>query len=203
MAPGRRPVLAMLAGPNGAGKSTLYKTRIKPQLAVPFVNADDIQRDELKKTDVEAAYEAARIAAERRAEYLADGKSFATESVFSHSSKLDLIREARDMGYRIMMFHISIGNADLSVARVSERVKEGGHAVPEDKIRARYDRNGPIIREAVLLSDVGHIYDNSKLNQPPGRVMTFEGGKLAFVVPQLPQWALDIYQQDLGAADNS
>ena len=63
----------MLAGPNGSGKSTLYETRIAPKFAVPFINADLIQRDELKDGDVNAAYEAAQIATERRAS--PDGKS--------------------------------------------------------------------------------------------------------------------------------
>ena len=56
----------MLAGPNGSGKSTLYETRIAPKFAVPFINADIIQRDELKDGEVNAAYEAAQIATERR-----------------------------------------------------------------------------------------------------------------------------------------
>ncbi len=64
--------------------------------------------------------------------------------MFSHPSKLDLITEAKGLGYRVMTFHISVAHADLSVARVTERVKEGGHPVPEEKIRNRYDRSGPL-----------------------------------------------------------
>ena len=152
-----RPILVVLAGPNGGGKSTLYKTRIAPSLSAPFVNADVIQRDELKDGDMNAAYKAAQIATERRSEC----KSFVTETVFSHPSKLDLIREATRIGYRVMLFHICVEHPDLSVARVVERVKEGGHPVPEEKIRQHYDRNGPLIRQAALLSDIAHIYDNS------------------------------------------
>lgn len=197
MAPGPRPTLIMLAGPNGSGKSTLYDTRIKPKLAVPFINADIIQREELKDADVKTAYEAARIAACRRDEFLQDRKSFVTESVFSHVSKLEFIRQAKQVGYRIMVFHVSVEDPALAVARVGERVREGGHDVPENKIRARYERNGALIRQAVLLSDIAHIYDNSKLNQPPQRVLSFTEGKASFVVAQLPLWALRIYQQDL------
>ncbi|SLN70111.1 Zeta toxin [Roseovarius albus] len=192
-----RPTLVVLAGPNGAGKSTLYETRIAPSLKAPFINADIIQRDELKNSDVEAAYEAARVAARRRAEFLAQGRGFVTESVFSHPSKLDLIQQGRAAGFRIMLFHICLEHPDLSVARVGERVKEGGHPVPENKIRQRYDRNGPLIRQAALHSDVAHIFDNSRLNQPPERVMSFTGGKLSFVNVRLPKWALRIYSEDL------
>lgn len=192
-----RPTLVLLAGPNGAGKSTLFETRIRPSLAIPFINADEIQRDELKNTDVDAAYEAARIASQRRDSFLAKGASFATETVFSHPSKLALIQTAKDRGFRIMTFHVNVDHPDLSVARVSERVKEGGHRVPETKIRQRYDRNGPLIRQAVLQSDVGHVFNNSALNTPPQRVLTFKNGRATFVQQHLPPWAMAIYGTDL------
>lgn len=199
MAPASRPTLVVLTGPNGAGKSTLYETRIAPSFSAPFINADIIQRDELGEDDMNAAYEAAQIAADRRTEHLKQRKSFVTETVFSHPSKLDLVSQARAAGYRIMVFHICLESPDLSVARVEERVKEGGHPVPEEKIRERYERNGPLIRQAVLQSDVAHIFDNSHLNQPPERVLSFTDGRLSFVRPHLPQWALKIYREDLEA----
>lgn len=197
MTPATRPTLVMLAGPNGSGKSTLFETRIAPKLAVPFINADLIQRDELFDSDVNAAYTAAQIAADRRAGLLAARKSFATETVFSHSSKLEIITHAKTLGYRVMTFHISVAHPDLSVARVGERVKEGGHAVPEDKIRNRYDRSGPLIRQAILQSDVGHVFDNSRLNTPPARALTFTNGMLTFALPHLPEWVLALYSDDL------
>ncbi|OSP54141.1 hypothetical protein BV911_14175 [Pseudoruegeria sp. SK021] len=187
----------MLAGPNGSGKSTLYATRIAPKFAVPFINADFIQRDELRDNDVNAAYQAAQIASERRSSLLANRKSFATETVFSHPSKLDLITQAKGLGYRVMTFHISVEHPDLSVARVGERVKEGGHPVPEEKIRHRYDRSAPLIRQAILQSDIGHVFDNSQLNQPPRRALSFNAGILTFALPRLPQWVLDLYSDDL------
>lgn len=199
MAPAPRPTLIILAGPNGSGKSTLYETRIAPSFCAPFINADIIQRDELNDTDMKAAYKSAQIATERRDDLIRQHKSFVTESVFSHPSKLDLIADAKKEGYRVMVFHICLEHPDLSVARVDERVKEGGHPVPEDKIRQRYDRNGPLIRKAALLSDLAHIYDNSKLNQPPERVMSFKEGRLSFVSAHLPTWALTIYAKDIEA----
>ena len=195
-----RPTFVVLAGPNGAGKSTLYETRIAPSLNVPLINADIIQRDELKDDDMNAAYQAAQIASERRAECLEQRKSFVTETVFSHPSKQELFHKGRGLGFRILLFHICVEHPDLSVARVSERVKEGGHPVPENKIRHRYDRNGPLIRQAALLSDVAHVFDNSEFNQPPKCVLSFRNGKLSFVCPRLPSWALKIYRLDLEGA---
>lgn len=60
-----KPTIILLAGPNGAGKSTLYETRVAPSFAGSFINADIIQREELRDTSPEASYEAARIASNR------------------------------------------------------------------------------------------------------------------------------------------
>lgn len=97
-----------------------------------------------------------------------------------------------------MVFHICVEHPDISVACVSERVKEGRHPVSEEKIRRRYDRNGPLIRQAALLSDIAHIFDNSKLNQPPERVMSFMASNVSFSITMLPDWILKIYAEDLG-----
>lgn len=192
-----RPSLVLLAGPNGAGKSTLYQTRVASSFAGPFVNADIIQRDELRNPSMVAAYEAARIAETRRAEMLKVGASFATETVFSHPSKLEIIENARARGYLVVVMHVGVDSPELSVARVRGRAREGGHDVPEDKIRARYERSPPLIRKAVLRADRGMVFDNSRLNTPPQRMLVFASGRLAKVAPRLPRWILDAYAADL------
>lgn len=189
--------MIVLAGPNGSGKSTLYSTRIAPSFAGPFINADIIQRDELRDPSPEASYEAARIASSRRAEHLAQGRNFVTETVFSHPSKLELIDEARANGFTVIVMHIGVDTPELSVARVGARVQEGGHIVPEEKIRARYGRGAPLIREAVLLADRGLVFDNSSLNQPPRHCLTFANGRLVFALPRLPTWIRSAYETDL------
>ncbi|SDF04529.1 zeta toxin family protein [Rhodobacter capsulatus] len=125
-----RPALVLLAGPNGAGKSTLYQTRVAPSFAGPFINADLIQRDELRDPSMEASYRAAEIAAERRAELLAAKQSFATETVFSHPSKLAILTEAQARGYMVIVMHVGVDDPELSVARVRARTEEGGHESP-------------------------------------------------------------------------
>lgn len=120
-----RPTMFMLAGPNGAGKSTLYELTLRPRIAAPFIKADLIQRDELKDRSMVASYRAAEIAEERRQACLFEGCDFVSESTFSHPSKLALIREARAAGFRIVMYHVNVQNADLSVLRVDDRTREG------------------------------------------------------------------------------
>lgn len=189
--------MVVLAGPNGAGKSTVYRTQIAPTLRAPFINADEIQRDELGNPSLDAAYEAARIADARRDAALRAGQSFATETVFSHPSKLDLVTRARKAGFAVVVLHVGIETADLAVARVLERVVEGGHPVPENKIRARFRRNGALIRQAVLIADQGHVFDNSGWNTPPRRVLRFARGRIVEVDPPVPPWVGAIYAPDI------
>ena len=192
-----RPSLVLLAGPNGAGKTTLYQTRVAPSFAGPFVNSDLIQRDELNDASMAASYRAAEIAAERRTSLLDARKSFATETVFSHPSKLDVITDARIRGYIIIVMHVGVNDPDLSVARVRGRTEEGGHDVPEEKIRTRYGRGQPLIRQAVLQADRGMVFDNSRLNEPPRLVLLFASGHLTQAEPVLPDWVLSGYADDL------
>lgn len=187
----------MLAGPNGAGKSTLYELVIRPRVDAPFINADVIQRDELKNPSMEASYEAARIAEQRRRQHLAERTDFVSESTFSHPSKLALIEEAKDAGFRVALYHVNVRDANLSVLRVASRTRNGGHDVPEDKIRERYARNQALIRQAMLVADYGFVYDNSRLNRSPERVIDFKAGRVIRVSGTVPAWARELYAQEL------
>ena len=191
------PVMIVLAGPNGAGKSTLYETRVAPIFAGPFINADLIQRDELKDGALDASYEAARIATDRRAAFINEKRDFVTETVFSHPSKLALVDEAKAAGFTLIVMHVGVETPELSVARVKARVDEHGHAVPEDKVRARFERCGALIRQAVLKADRGFVYDNSRLNTPPKRCLEFKRGMRQVVRPILPDWIRTLYADEL------
>ena len=91
---------------------------------------------------------------------LADRRSFITESVFSHPSKVDLVTRAVEAGYRVHL-RVLIVPADLSVARVAQRVLEGGHDVPEAKIRQRYERLWTHVVHAMVMAYEARVYDSS------------------------------------------
>jgi len=192
--------MIMLAGPNGAGKTTFHELVIRPRIKALFINADLIQREELGDSSMAAAYRAAAIAESRRRQALEKGISFVSESTFSHPSKLELIRDAQAAGFRVVVYHINVRRPELSVSRVAQRVDEGGHDVPEDKIRERFERNQPLIREAVLLADHAFVYDNSGLNMPARRLIAFTRGQVTAVSENLPDWARVLYGPELGSA---
>jgi len=107
-------------------KSTLYATRIRPRTQATFINADIIQRDELEDPSMQASYKAAEIAEARRRDHLAEGKSFVSESTFSHPSKLQLIGDAQKAGFRVVKYHVNLRSPELSVSRLAQRFSEGG-----------------------------------------------------------------------------
>ena len=108
---------------------------------------------------------------------LSRGESFITETVFSHHSKVALVTQAVALGYLVNL-HVMLVPADLAVARVAERVRRGGHQVPEEKIRQRYARLLKLIVEARALADRSNFYDNSRARNPFRVVAIYERGRL-------------------------
>jgi predicted ABC-type ATPase len=187
------PVLHVLAGPNGAGKSTLYEMVVGPATHLEFVNADEIAAEQWPADPSGRSYDAASLAADRRTELLGQRRSFVTETVFSHPSKLDLLRAATADGYLVTL-HIVMVPEELAVARVTSRVASGGHAVPEEKIRGRYQRLWPLIAEAIGVVDTAVVYDNTRAKAPFRVVATFERGSLASAA-DWPRWAPALLQE--------
>jgi predicted ABC-type ATPase len=169
------PVLHLLAGPNGAGKSTLHDTVIGPATHLEFVNADLIAAQRWPEDPAGSSYKAATLAAERRSHLIENRVSFVTETVFSHESKLELVRAAVGAGYLVTL-HVVAVSEELAVARVNNRVDVGGHLVPEHKIRERYRRLWPLVPAALDLVDGATGYDNSLAAQPFRVVARFERG---------------------------
>ena len=87
------------------------------------------------------AFRAGRLLLEEARSLNAAKASFAIQSTLSGKTDIALLREAKARGYRILMHYIVIGSATQAVARVALRVKLGGHHVPEDDIRRRYERS--------------------------------------------------------------
>ncbi|MDV8009387.1 zeta toxin family protein [Rhodococcus sp. IEGM 1318] len=153
--------LDLVVGPNGAGKSTFVEQRLAPLLSGSvFVNADVIAKDHWPDSAEEHSYEAARIAATMRRALIERGESFIAETVFSHPSKLELIDHARQAGF-VVVLHVVLVPVELSVARVAGRVVEGGHSVPEVKIRERFERLWSLVVDAIDRSDHATVYDNT------------------------------------------
>lgn len=189
------PVFYLLAGPNGAGKSTLYRAAAAEGLISPgleFVNADLFEASDLANVadPKDRSEQARQWADQRRATLLAAGRSFVSETVFSHPSKLQLMADARASGHHIVLLVVCVDDAKQLVRRVAQRVREGGHAVPPDRILARYPRTLSHLKDAVRLADLALLYDTSGTAiQPPRLVARCRQGRPPVVTGTLPAWA--------------
>ena len=148
------PEVIVFAGPNGSGKSTI--TRMAKTIGA-YINADDI-----KKTILCSDMEAAVKAEELRKSMIENKRDFTFETVLSTERNLLLLQKAREQGYFVRGIYVLTSNADINVARVSAREALGGHGVPEEKIRARYEKALKLIPRLVEVCDILHIYDNTK-----------------------------------------
>jgi len=159
----KKPNLIVIAGPNGAGKSTTAPSLLRGTLEVSeFVNADIIAQGLSGFQPEGVVFHAGRVMLER-IHYLAKKRAdFAFETTLASRTFAPWITELLDTGYAFHLVFLWLPDEDFAIARVVERVRMGGHDVPEETIRRRY-HNG--IRNFFKLyrplSDSWVFYDNS------------------------------------------
>jgi predicted ABC-type ATPase len=190
--------LWLLAGGNGAGKSTFYRTQLAPR-GLPFVNADNIAKQVFPDAPEVHSYQAALMAERLRNELLQAGRSFCYETVFSHPSKIDFVGKAKALGYEIIIVFVHLSNPELNKARILQRIEEGGHSVPEDKVVIRIPRTMQNIKTALKLADKAYLLDNSSYAKPFQVVAQIKEGKAQQAMEGLPDWAL--FLLDLARAE--
>lgn len=194
MSAAAKPIFHLLAGPNGAGKSTLYRALVACggiSKALEFVNADVYEQSHLQHmTDLQNRSEAARHWADSRREALVNQRvSFVSETVFSHESKLALVCQAQAMGFEVVLYVVSLGDPQRLLSRVSQRVQEGGHPVPPQRILARYPRTMAHLKTAVRLVDLAFVYDAVDVAQGAHLLVAMcEKAQTTWLVLASPLW---------------
>lgn len=159
------PTLCILGGCNGAGKTTLARELLPRLGLMRFLNADEIARGLSPLDPSLTAFKAGRLLIEEARGLIKAKASFAIESTLSGKTYVAMIREAKAQGYRFLLHYIRIGSGDQAVGRVALRVKLGGHDVPEDDIRRRFERSRKhFIEDYVPLADEWGLWDN---HSPP------------------------------------
>lgn len=158
--------MMVVAGPNGSGKSTLtnYLSSAGVDFGV-YINPDQIAAT-LDLSEPARSRAAQDIADERREACLQSRQNFTFETVMSHPSKLDLMRRAAASGYDVTLLFVCTSDAALNVKRVAQRVRLGGHDVPEDRVRSRYARTLELLVPAALIADRTVLFDNSRFLRP-------------------------------------
>ncbi len=131
------PQAVILAGPNGAGKTTAAKGLLPS--GIEYVNADIIAQRLTGRSDAPGEMEAMRIELAEIERLVAARESFAVETTLAPKAFEKRIAQWRAAGYRVGLFFVYLSSPELSIERVRLRVGRGGHHVPDDVIRRRYE----------------------------------------------------------------
>ena len=135
------PKLTLIGGPNGAGKTTFAREILTSDLkGLRFLNTDEIARGLSPFDPDSVARKAGRILLDEIAELITRGQDFALESTLSGRTHARILQRAKAAGYTITLHFLWIPDVRTSLARVRQRVKKGGHDVPEADIMRRYPR---------------------------------------------------------------
>ncbi len=136
-----RPTLLLITGPNGAGKTTFAAEFLTHEMkGTRFVNADEIARGLSPFDPASVGFKAGRILIEECRELTERKADFALESTISGRGHALTIRNAKDAGYQVILHFLWLASPEESIRRVKQRVKKGGHHVPDVDIHRRYPR---------------------------------------------------------------
>ena len=131
------PTAVLLAGPNGAGKTTFINQFLRERAAAfHFVNPDEVARDVPPGPNRDLA--AGRLVLERLEELAAARADFMLETTLATRSHAVRIREWKAAGYQVELVYLRLLSVEHSIARVARRIAQGGHGIPEDRLRRRF-----------------------------------------------------------------
>lgn len=150
------PKAVLIAGANGAGKTT-FARNVLPALHGDciFLNADEIQKE---APQFASPASAGREMLRRQRSLILQRASFMVETTLSSRMYAREIPKWRAAGYSIWLYFLEIASADLSIARVAERVAAGGHGIPETDIRRRHARGIALFPVYRPLADVWYHF---------------------------------------------
>ena len=191
------PCCYIIAGPNGSGKTTFATEFLPHQVrCLEFVNPDLIAKGLSPFSPERAAVRAGRLVLERIQELSTAKKDFAMETTLSGLAYQPLLRRLKeDGGYELHMFFLWLPSPELSLDRIADRVRDGGHDVPEIDVRRRFPR---VLRNLfgryLPLLDTLYFHDNS--GSVPALVFTEQNGRRVISNPEIYQQVLQEVTHD-------
>jgi predicted ABC-type ATPase len=157
------PTFYLFAGSNGAGKTTFAKAYLRQLDPIPrFLNADEIARGLSPLAPQTLALRAGKLLLHEIQGCLESGKSFGLESTLSGTTYTKLLQQAKISGYQIEIHYLWIPTPALAVRRIAQRVKMGGHSIPDSDVKRRFSRSLANFLEVYApLSDCWTFRNNS------------------------------------------
>lgn len=165
----------------------LQFVRDHPLFARVRIGALNVEQNTIIPAEpVPSGYLASIISDFLRRSWLRKTESFTFETVMSSGDKIELLKEARGHGYRCYLYYVCTESPAINQRRIVNRVLEGGHDVPVDKILSRYERSLALLPQAIALSDRAYLFDNS--GQSHRMIAEFETGRPIRTDAETPEW---------------
>ncbi|HJT31668.1 MAG TPA: zeta toxin family protein [Pirellulales bacterium] len=182
------PKVVVLAGPNGAGKTTAAQKLLQDLAGLQhFVNADWIARGLSGFNPDATAIEAGRVMLARLKQLAALRASFAFETTLASRTFAPWIEGLCKLGYESALIFLWLPSAEHAIARVADRVRTGGHHVPDETVRRRYIaglRNFFNLYQPLAVD--WRFYDNSGSLEP--RLLAAGSGIIETIVADENTW---------------
>jgi predicted ABC-type ATPase len=155
-----------------------------------FADSVRMSEDRLQfDPDAVNSYVASATADIFRQHLLETRTNFTLETVMSHPSKVKLLEQAQQLGYRTYLYFIATDDPEINISRVKARVQRGGHPVPENKIAKRYFASLDLLIQAIRHSNRTYVFDNSGEGQERTWLAEITDGKeLVMRTAQMPAW---------------
>ena len=178
-------VYTIIAGVNGVGKSSLtgVLSRDKSDLGM-IIDTDSITR-QLGGSKLGGGKEAVR----RIENCLNSGVNFTQETTLSGVRTLKTVQTAREKGYRINLYYVAVNSADESLRRIENRVRKGGHDIPAEDVKRRYQSRFSDLLKVLPYCDTAQFYDNENGFQ---FVAEYRNGELLPVGDYRPEWLAEL-----------
>ena len=175
-------------------KSFFKKSEFSPVKRNEFDLFEKLQIEDnflVCQTNIDS-YIAAELAEFIRQQLLQNSISFTFETVMSHSSKIEFLKKAKSLGYKIYLYYVATEDPEINVSRVNVRVELNGHPVSPEKIINRYFKSLHLLMSAVKISDQAYLWDNSQA-KAIFLANIEDGTKLIFndQIEYLPHWFVD------------
>jgi predicted ABC-type ATPase len=181
----KNPVCYIIAGPNGAGKTT-FARKFLPEYVkcLNFINADLIAGGISPFAPEKASIQAGRIMIERIRNLSEKKQDFGFETTLSGRSYVNILQDLKEKGYRLRLFFLWLPSADLALERIADRVRTGGHNIPEGVVRRRFQKGlSNFIKFYQPLLDSWFIMDNS--GETPRMIAVENSGAQKIVIPEI------------------
>ncbi|MEG9431597.1 zeta toxin family protein [Terriglobus sp. ADX1] len=181
------PTLTVVAGPNGSGKSTLTKWNRETFQTFPVLDPDAVAKSLNASGSAGSAIDAGRAVLTLADQLLTEGRSFVVETTLSGNTYIRMMQRAKAAGYHMVFLFVGTQSVEINLVRVRNRVIKGGHDVPEEDQRRRFERSMRHMQTAFELADDASLYDNS--DTPGYALVAVKTNGATELFEPLPKWA--------------